>query len=246
MLKILRKLSIRTKLIWIVLALLIIPWMGYHYAVEMKRFLVQGQKDALLLTANGIATVLNDRSDLFNPETGVPEVLGEKNDLYAHELESLIQLDGQSADWETVQQHASYYTGDELLSCGADYDPDSFSLKNVIGYFENFLYALFEVNDSNLVYRDPERISLDSSDQIRMLLQLPNGNLEHYLLIAAEPGRMSVFLVDEEWKLPLEGDDVTDFTAELAETEWGYRIELRIPRNIIGYRSRIGFFCCRC
>ena len=242
MLRTLRRLSIRTKLIWIVLALLVIPWMGYYYALEMKRFLVQGQKNALLLTANGIATVLNDRSDLFNPETGVPEVLGEQNDLYAHELESLIQLDGQAADWASVQQNASYYTGDELLSCGVDYDPDSFSLKNVIGYYENFLYALFEVSDSDLIYRDLELISLDSSDQIRMLLQLPNGELEHYLLIAAEPGRMSIFLVDEDWKLPLEGDDVTDFTAELAPTEWGYRIELRIPRNVIGYRSRIGFF----
>ena len=242
MLRTLRRLSIRTKLIWIVLALLVIPWMGYYYALEMKRFLVQGQKNALLLTANGIATVLNDRSDLFNPETGVPEVLGEQNDLYAHELESLIQLDGQAADWASVQQHASYYTGDELLSCGVNYDPDSFSLKNVIGYYENFLYALFEVSDSDLIYRDLELISLDSSDQIRMLLQLPNGELEHYLLIAAEPGRMSIFLVDEDWKLPLEGDDVTDFTAELAPTEWGYRIELRIPRNVIGYRSRIGFF----
>ena len=84
MLTTLRTLSIRTKLMWIVLALLVIPWMGYHYVLEMKRFLVQGQKDALLLTAAGIATVLNDRSELFNPETGVPEVLGRENDLYAH------------------------------------------------------------------------------------------------------------------------------------------------------------------
>ena len=242
MFRTLRTLSIRSKLLWIVLALLVIPWMGYYYALEMKRFLVQGQQDALLLTANGIATVLNDRSDLFNPETGVPEVLGEENDLYAHELESLVQLDGKVTDWETVQQHASYYTGDELLYCSPDYDPDSFSLKNIIGHFENYLYALFEVNDSQLVYRDPERFSLDSSDQIRMLIQRPNGTLEHYLLIAAQPGRMSAFLVDEDWKLPLEGDDVTAFTAEMAETEWGYRIELRIPREIISYRSRIGFF----
>ena len=56
MLTTLRTLSIRTKLMWIVLALLVIPWMGYHYVLEMKRFLVQGQKDALLLTAAGIVT----------------------------------------------------------------------------------------------------------------------------------------------------------------------------------------------
>lgn len=242
MLSTLRTLSIRSKLIWIVLALLIIPWMGYYYVLEMKRFLVQGQQDALLLSANGIATVLNDRSDLFNPETGVPEVLGEENDLYAHQLDSLVQLDGLDTDWDSVQQHASFYTGEVLFQCGYDYDPDSFSLKNIIGYFEEYLYALFEVNDSQLIYRDPERFSLNSSDQIRMLIQRPNGKLEHYLLIAAEAGRMSVFLVDEQWKLPLDGDDVTNFTAEIAETDWGYRIELRIPRQGPRDRSKVGFF----
>jgi dedicated sortase system histidine kinase len=75
-----------------------------------------------------------------------------------------------------------------------------------------------------------------------MLIQPPYGELEHYLLVAAEPGRMSAFLVDDEWKFPLDGQDVSDFTAELAETEWGYRIELRIPRDVLGYRTRIGFF----
>lgn len=242
MLTALRTLSIRTKLIWIVLALLIIPWMGYYYVLEMKRFLVQGQKDALLLTANGVATVLNDRSELFNPETGVPEVLGDENDLYSHELDNLIQLDGKLNDWRSVQQFASYYTGDELLVCNDNYDPDSYSLKNIIGHYEQYMYALFEINDDNLIYRDLERKFLDTSDQIRILIQLPNGNLEHYILVAAEAGRMGIFLVDEEWKLPLEGDDVTEFTAELAETAWGYQIELRIPRDIIGYGSRVGFF----
>ncbi len=242
MLTTLRTLSIRAKLLWIVLSLLIIPWLGYYYVLEMKRFLVQGQMNALLLTANGVATVLNDRSELFNPETGVPEVLGDDNDLFAHELDSLIQLDGDTADWNSVIQHANYYTGDDLYICTADYNPDSYSLKSIIGYYEQYFYALFEIDDDKLIYRDLERRSLDTSDQIRMLVQPPSGELQHYILVAAEPGRMSIFLVDEQWKLPLEGDDVTDFTAELAETDWGYIIELRIPRDVIGYRSKLGFF----
>ncbi len=242
MLKSLRKLSIRARLMCIVLILLVIPWMGYQYVQEMKQFLVQGQKNALLLTANGIATLLNDRSELFNPETGVPEVLGEENGLYAHRLDNLIQLDGQSTDWESVQEYANYYTGNELPICDSGYDPESFSAKNVVGYHEQYLYVLFEINDDNLVYRDLELLSLNNSDQIRMLIQPPEGELEHYLLVASEPGRMSTFLVDEKWEMPLEGSDVTKFTAELAETGWGYQVELRIPRDLTGYRSRIGFF----
>ena len=242
MLKSLRTLSIRARLMWIVLILLVIPWMGYQYVQEMKQFLVQGQKNALLLTANGIATLLNDRSELFNPETGVPEVLGDENGLYAHKLNNLIQLDGQSNDWESVQEYANYYTGNELPVCDGEYDPDGFSAKNVVGYHEQYLYVLFQINDDKLIYRDLELLSLNNSDQIRMLIQLPEGELKRYLLVASEPGRMSIFLVDEKWELPLEGSDVTTFTAELAATGWGYQIELRIPRDLIGYRSRVGFF----
>lgn len=242
MLRRLRAVSIQAKLIWLVLALLIIPWLGYHYVQEMRKFLLQGQQNALLLTANGIATVLNERSELFNPATGVPEVLGEKNDLYAHQLDNLIQLDGKIGDWKSVQQHAAYHTGGSLFICDENYNPDSFSLKNVIGHYEGFLYAMFEVNDDRVVYRDLDRRQLDNSDQIRILLQLPDANLKHYLVVAHAPGRMSIYLVDEDWRLPLEGTPETTFTAEIAQTDWGYRVELRIPREVIGARSKLGFF----
>ncbi|MGR3983866.1 MAG: ATP-binding protein [Gammaproteobacteria bacterium] len=237
-----RKISIRTKLSWLVLVVLIIPWMGYHYVREMKQFLLQGQQDALLLTANGIATVLNERSELFNPATGVPEVLGGENDLYAQPLESPVQLDGQPGDWEALLPHAAYYTGGTPSLCDANYDPASFSLKHMIGHYENFLYAMFEVTDDQLLYRDLKLLRLNTSDQIRILLQPPGEALRHYLAVARAPGRMSIYQVDSDWRLPLEGAPAGVFTAELAETDWGYRVELRIPRDVIGASSKIGFF----
>ena len=242
MFKLFRSLSIKSKLTWIALSLLIIPWMGYQYVQEIRGFLLRSQQDAQLLAANGIATVLNDRSELFNPTTGVQELLGSRNDLYAHALKGAIQLDGQAEDWgETVDQF-NYYTGSTTFSCDAGDDPDSFSLANVIGYSNDDLYVLFEVNDDSIVYRDLSLLKLDTSDQIRMLLQLPRGELRHYLIVARAPGRMSIYLVDENWELPLKGEPVTTFIAELAETPWGYRVELRIPRNIIVRRARLGYF----
>ncbi len=242
MFKTLRALSIKTKLIWIALSLLVIPWMGYHYVQEMQLFLLRGQQDAQLLTANGIATVLNDRSELFNPTTGVQELLGDKNDLYAHELPNPIQLDGQINDWESIIDRSNYYVGATQYSCEADDNPDDFSLNNVIGYHEDDLYVLFEINDDHIVYRDLNRLQLDKSDQIRILLQLPNGELRHYLMVARSPGRMSIYLVDRNWKLPIKGEAITTFIAEMAETDWGYRVELRVPRNVVGTRSRLGYF----
>ena len=105
-----------------------------------------------------------------------------------------------------------------------------------------FIYAMFEVNDDQVIYRDPELRYLDASDQIRMLLQRPDGALRHYLMVAGAPGRTSIYLVDEEWRLPLEGAASTTFIAELAATDFGYRVELRIPRSVIGAGSKLGFF----
>lgn len=241
MFKTLRALSIKTKLTWIALSLLVIPWMGYHYVQEMQQFLLRGQQDAQLLAANGIATVLNDRSELFNPDTGVQELLGDRNDLYAHELPNPIQLDGLVNDWDSIIDQSNYYVGDVPFSCEATDNPDNFSLRNVIGYHGDDLYVLFEVNDDQVLYRDLGRRQLNNSDQIRILLQLPTGELKHYLMVARAPGRMSIYLVDEKWRLPIKGEAITTFIAEMAETDWGYRIELRIPRNVIGTQSRLGY-----
>ena len=69
-------LRIRTKLLVLILALLTIPWMGYKSVREMESFLLEGQRQALELTAEGIASLLSGRQDLFSGLAGVPEVVG--------------------------------------------------------------------------------------------------------------------------------------------------------------------------
>ena len=237
-----RTISIQAKLIWLVLALLIIPWMGYYYVQEMRNFLVQGQQDALLLTANGIATLLNGRVDLFNPETGVPEVLGEENDLYAHPIDPPVQLDGAVDKWRGLRQHAAYHTGGTPFFCDAQYDPDSFSLVNVFAHTDDSVYALFEVNDDRVVYRDLELRRLDGSDQIRVLVQPPHAPRKHYLMVARADGRMSVYWVDEEWRLPISGAPSPTFTAQIVKTDWGYRVVFKFPRALVSGGAKLGFF----
>ncbi|MCY4217995.1 MAG: ATP-binding protein [Gammaproteobacteria bacterium] len=215
--------------------------MSNFYIREMDRFLWRGQKEALLTTAKGIATILNDQSEFFSPNTAVPEVLGKQGALYTQRIDGPIQLNGDTDDWESMQVLSNYFTGDNPQFCNLDYDPNSFSIKNIIGYNDIYLYGLFEVNDLERIFRDPDRVTLNSSDQLRILLERGDGNLERYLLLSNEPGRMSAFLMDEQWELPLTGENVTEVQGELADTDWGYVIEFRIPRDFIGYRSKIGF-----
>ncbi|MEE9446425.1 MAG: ATP-binding protein [Arenicellales bacterium] len=242
MLKWFRYLSIRSKLIWLVLAMFTIPWMGTQYIIEMKTFLLQGQKDALLLTSSGIATILNDRSDLFTLDSGVPELLGEKSDNFAYQLPRLIRLDGQSSDWgETALSEKRSITEGNVHECGADYQAGDFAVQHLLGYRSDWFYALFEVNDNSVVYRDLERRKLGNGDHIRILIQHPYGPLTRYTLVARGQGRMSAYLVSGDWQSPLLGDPVDDVLAVLRETDYGYAVELRLPRYLVGQYSRLGF-----
>ena len=57
--------SLRVKLALVAVLLLALPWAGYKYVREMERFLLEGEEQALLATARGVATALHDRPGLL-------------------------------------------------------------------------------------------------------------------------------------------------------------------------------------
>lgn len=236
-----RGLSIRTKLLLVTLSLLLIPWMGYEYVREMKSFLLQGQEDALNLTARAISSVLHDKPELFDPEKGAPEVLGDTNDIFAYPLPNYIRLDGDLDDWGEQLEQAIWVDGSVDQMCGPDYDPQSLSFSQVVGYRGPYLYLAFDVIDNSVILRDPDLRNLSTSDHIRFYLENPGGRIKRYLLTARQEGRMSVYLMDNEWKYPLSGQPNYDVSAEWVLTERGYRLEMRIPRFLAGSQSRMGF-----
>ena len=75
------------------------PLVHYLYLSEMEEILIDSQANAQLLTAEGISTLLNGRSDLFDELPISPDGY-EK--LYAHPLEKPIRIDGKNSDWEDV------------------------------------------------------------------------------------------------------------------------------------------------
>ncbi len=215
--------------------------MGVRYLNEVKSFLLQGQEDALMLTARAVGTVLNDRDELFRPDTGVPELIGGRYDLYAHQLSNLIRLDGDPSDWGEQLDNLKDYTGNLSEECNADYDPRTLSVRHTLGYRGQFLYALFEVDDDVILYRDAGLRRLDHSDQVRLTIQNPPSQINRYLLLGHGNGRMSVYLMDADWKYPITGEPVSDITAVLAERDGGYSVELRLPRFMVRSSSRVGF-----
>jgi len=57
--------SLRIKLALVAMLLLALPWAGYNYVRQMERFLLEGEQQALLATARGVATALHDRPGLM-------------------------------------------------------------------------------------------------------------------------------------------------------------------------------------
>jgi two-component system sensor histidine kinase ChvG len=231
--------SIRTKLLVVALAMLLIPWMGYEYARQMHAFLLRGQERALLLTARAIATVFHDRPELFSPETGVPEVIGDERSLYAYPISRHPVIDGEADEWTEFSDEAHTYDNNRRFECGADYDPESLSYQALFAYRDRYFYALLEVRDDTVVYRDLRYRHLDNSDQLRMTIQAPDGTLSRYLFTASEPGRMSVYRMREDWATPVTGKPLYEFRAAMKPTKDGYRIELRMPRYLVAGEARI-------
>lgn len=236
-----RGLSIRSKLLLVALALLLIPWMSYEYVRDMKSFLLRGQENALNLTARAIATVLHDKPELFDPEKGAPEVIGNTDDLFAYSLPNYIRLDGDLSDWGDQLEQATRVDGSVDQMCGPDYAPWSLSYSQTVGYRGPYLYAGFDVTDDHVVSRDPSLRRLDNSDHLRFYLQNPGAEIKRYLLTGAQPGRMSVYLMDENWEYPLSGEPNYDLSAEWRMTDRGYRAEVRMPRFLTASQARLGF-----
>jgi hypothetical protein len=90
-------------------ALLSLPYFSLRQLLAMEQFLIQGQAQAQLLTAEGISTLLNGRDDLFND---LPLSAEGYASLYAHPLPSAIRLDGRDGDWDGLAERRLVFGAD--------------------------------------------------------------------------------------------------------------------------------------
>ncbi len=234
-------LKIRTKLLLLVVSLLAIPWMGYESVREMERFLLEGQEQALELTTQGISSLLGNRSDLFDPGVGVPEVIGRTSRPLPTEIEQSLSIDAAASGWVSAIGELTNFTGFGLFECGPAYQPDSLAVRHGVAIDQEQLFAYFEVDDDIIIFRDSNLVSLDNSDQLRMTVQTSSGAISRYLLTTTEPGRVSIYLMRDNWREAISGDAVREVAGVLDLAEQGYVIKLRIPRNLLGVGARLKF-----
>ncbi len=212
--------KLRVKLLLVAIVLLVVPWLSYIQLVEMERLLVQSQKNAQLLMASSIATLFNNRVDLFND---LPVQIEDYEHLYAHPIEGNIIVDGDETDWgpNLSRQIRSFGEGD-----------GSFDL--ALGEQSNQLYGLVQVRDSERVYRNPWSIQIDSADHILIKYIDTSDTAQHISLTFTEPGVAIAFQGSPEvdaGKMPF-----TNIGAFLRETTDGFIVEFVFPLANMGAR----------
>lgn len=214
--------------------LVVIPWFSYLYLSEMEEILVDSQASAQLLTAEGISTLLNGRDDLFDELPISPDGY-EK--LYAHPLEKPIRIDGKDTDWEDVLDFNVGF-GQTSLADPATGAPNQFYL--VLGEHKGQVYALVQILDDSLIYRDKEILRLDLSDHIRVTYSDANNQIQKLVITATEEGLTTAYPVGDNWRYAINGEADNRIPGVLFETVNGYAIEFRIPLDLLGASRNFG------
>jgi len=233
--------GIRFKLVFLSSFLLVIPWLGYQYILEMEEYLQRGQEQTVLGTAQALATALNERPELFNEGNYSPARRSE--DLYVYPIFSPLDLDDNSlVDWGEYQQYEVSYDHRNYLRTPlnpARYykNDDSVKFKNMVGEYNGSLYAYFKVVDDSLVYRDREALSLFRNDFLQITMLSINGaEISNYVIAPYGPEPIYPFQVGDDYSNPTYEPRITGQWYELDD---GYEVELQIPMEMLG--NQLGF-----
>ena len=231
------RLNIRSKLLLVSLALLIIPYVGYQYIQEMEKYLRGEQEKSLLENARVIAAVFQSYPNIFNPAAEQIENSTDQHHLYIRPLKSPIQMDGYAEDWIYYRDRALVYSSVKAVPGAGDNQTKQLSYRFQAGNYGRYLYALFQIKDKHIVYRQANNNSLDRNDYLEIALADPKNNVHHYIIATHSPGRVSAYEVSPQRK----GDDgPVIHLDERIQAVWqetppsGYNIELQIPLSMLG------------
>ena len=224
------KFTILKKLLLASTSLLIIPWIGYQYILEMQSYLYKNMENDLLAKVRLIAASLHERPALFNNQSSASfesvKPITTTQHLYVRPIKNRIKLDGHSADWANGKRKISLYGKENDLLKNPDSDL-AFSMQ--LGSKKHSLYILFKVKDDKLVFRDKRGLRLDRSDHLIIALQNKQGEYARYLITPKKSGWVTAYKINTDGSKPPE----IRIKGSWLKTRTGYTIEIRIPTYLI-------------
>ena len=236
--------GLRAKLVLLSSFLFAIPWLGYQYVWEMEKYLRKGQEKTLIGTARALATALHERPKLFDEQASFLDTVVKGRDLYAYPINEPVQLDGRLGDWQQYAAHTHHYAEDYFIANRSfigreDYRPETLSFNHMVGQFERYLYAFFEVTDDKVVYRHHNSLSLARNDHLRIAMVAPNGEYTQYIITNRAQGWLDAYRFAPNSESPLKATPESRIQGKWLQTDTGYNVEFRMPLSMLG--TKIGF-----
>ncbi len=220
-------LTIRAKLLLASLTLLLVPWLGYHYIQDLESYLRGEQEQRLLSRATLLAAVMGEHSAHFSRGAKPQGSATTADHLYVRPLRYAIQLDGYLDDWHHYPERVRTFVHPD--------NPQDLKISYRLGTYGDYLYLVLEIEDDQLLYRQPNSLRLDRSDHLRIGLLDRAGNFARYWITTISPGWVNAY------RIPDKGSGETPqpefrIKGEWQETARGYTIEIRLPTSMIGTR----------
>lgn len=224
--------SLRSKLMLLSLAVLIIPYIGFDSLRQMETYLRNTLEASLIDATYAVAGSLNDKPRLFT--TSFNE---SKNNLYVHRLNNTVQLDGYTDDWLSYIDWSDTYHSDPT----SDTESDNFKL--IVSKDEHYYYVLMQVKDDELLYSSPTNLEHINGDHVVVVYRDKYQRIQRDYLAPSGPGLIRPFRYEETYDEygveTLTIKNLTNTSAVWQTTTEGYNIEIKIPQYLLG--ENLGF-----
>jgi dedicated sortase system histidine kinase len=226
--------SIRVKLLFLSIAILSIPYVGFEYLRELERYLRDSLETFLSETAMAVAAPLHGQEALFPT---LEEA--EEKTLYVHTLSHAVQIDGYTADWSAYLDWADVYPREQ----GSMTAEDDANYRLIVSYYDQNYYVLLQVQDNNIIYQQPDVPGLLDNDHVILVFRDVNGSLHKYYFSPDGPGKIRPFTfrshINEFGFSYPAAEYITNVSGEWQQMDQGYILEISIPESLIG--GRMGF-----
>ena len=236
--------GLRAQLLIVSGLLLALPWLGLRAAREIEAFLVETQEQGLASTARAVATALNERPGVFLTDTIRASAAGPGGaaanplaaELRIETRSSPIGVDAVADDWAGPGGGMRELPPLTLPLTASSPAPTpaapALRARYRLGRYERNIYALIDVTDDVVVRYASEFPKVGAADHVEIATVTADDEFLRFAISEAGDGSARVTLVDPQG---LSTPDAR-IEAALVETNEGYRVEVRIPRTLVGSR----------
>jgi len=102
----------------------------------------------------------------------------------------------------------------------------------MVGRYGHFLYAMFEVSDDVLLWRQPNSLSVETGDHLLVGMETPQGELARYVVAPYESGWVNAYKLADNTTTTRAVENALSIQGRWQETATGYNIELRFPLSM--------------